>query len=146
MGLDAADESCPPPPAVCAADNPASWGQNPSAKSIYASGFAWASQLIKGVTLATDYPLLLVDERAKDQVRARVGGRLAAIICPPSPGVPALTHCSSSTPRPALQVKVYLADFSQATDITNLYPVTNGTSNYVYFDSTTFSEREAACL
>jgi hypothetical protein len=37
-------------------------------------------------------------------------------------------------------VKVFLADFSQATDITNLYPVTNGTANYVYFDSTTFSE------
>ena len=47
-----------------------------------------------------------------------------------------------------VQVKVYLADFSQATDIINLYPVTNGTANYVYFDSTTFSELSTAlpCL
>ena len=86
------------------ADHPASWGQNPSAKSIYSSSFAWASQHIQGVDLGTDYPLLLVGERAKDQV------------------------------------KVYLADFSKATDVQSKYPVTSGVPDYLYFDSTTFSE------
>lgn len=62
----------PAPPcaccACCAADNPAAWGQVPSAKSIYSSSFAWASQLISSPALPADYPLLLVGERAKDQV------------------------------------------------------------------------------
>ncbi len=52
-----------------AADNPTAWAQNPSAKSIYSSSFAWASHLITSPALPSEYPLLLVGERAKDQVR-----------------------------------------------------------------------------
>ena len=64
------------PTHAAAADNPASWGQVPSAKSIYGSSFAWASQLVKGAALPQDYPLLLVGERAKDQVGGRWRARL----------------------------------------------------------------------
>ncbi len=40
----------------------------------------------------------------------------------------------------APQVKVYLADFSRATDVSSLYPTSANSFDYLYFDSTTFSE------
>lgn len=63
---------CAPPSACClsTADHPAAWDQVPSAKSIYSSSFAWASHLITSPALPSEYPLLLVGERAKDQVSA----------------------------------------------------------------------------
>lgn len=65
-----------------------------------------------------------------------------------------LTHTTPThtTPlHPAAQVKVYLADFSKATDVSSLYPTTANGPDYLYFDSTTFSERHGirpalACL
>lgn len=45
-------------------------------------------------------------------------------------------------PPPPLQVKVYLADFSQATDVSGLYPRPQGATSpdYLHFDSTAYSE------
>lgn len=37
---------------------------------------------------------------------------------------------------------MYLADFSRATDVSSLYPSTASGPDYLYFDSTTFSERK----
>lgn len=37
-------------------------------------------------------------------------------------------------------MRVYLADFSRATDVSSLYPTTANGFDYLYFDSTTFSE------
>ena len=68
-----------------AADSASQWLQYPKVNKIYSSSLSWAAHHISGQNLSSSYPLLLVGERANDQV------------------------------------KVFLADFSNATDVTALY-------------------------
>ena len=51
-----------------AAESASQWLQYPKVNKIYSSSLSWASQHIKGRNLSSNYPLLLVGERANDQV------------------------------------------------------------------------------
>jgi hypothetical protein len=96
------------------ADSADQWGQNPKVNKIYSSSLAWASQHIKGRNLSSSYPLILVGERANDQVRPCVRRSGGCMMMP--------EQSRHAIPAPSiLQVKVYLADFSNATDVSGMY-------------------------